>query len=94
MKNFDDFMAFSTATRKKISWYPELMTHETEELSVKDILRASAELKLSIYAMGDLVLKEIRKNYKKIVACHPHWSQATLEEYSRGCVEWILQSHF
>jgi len=72
LKSFRDFMVFSDLIRKRVSYYPEAITHETAEMRREDIVKASVYLKLEIFKRRSKIIKNFKRKFlKNIVARHP-----------------------
>jgi len=86
-KSFKDFMVFSNLIRKKISFYPEAITHETDKMKREDIAKASVYLKTEIFKRKNKILNNFRRKFlKKILENHPNFS----ENYLMSILEAIL----
>ncbi|MHA1386577.1 MAG: B12-binding domain-containing radical SAM protein [Candidatus Helarchaeota archaeon] len=80
LKEFQDFFTFSSTKRNINSWYPSVITHETENLKVDDVLKKSLELKRFITANNNLILKIQAKHLKNYIKFHPKFNENTLLE--------------
>jgi len=78
MRSFADFMAFSTTRLRRNAEYPELITHETAHLSVRDIIRFSTILREFILVNKRRVLDVMRREGANFVSLHPLWSMQKL----------------
>lgn len=65
MRSFEDYTVFSRTPLRPNAWYPELVTHETTNFSVKDILKASFLLRMLIYRRRDYILSRLMKVHDK-----------------------------
>lgn len=88
LKSFKDFMIFSNLTRKRISHYPEAITHETIKMNREEIINASIYLKLEIYKRRKKIIKNFKNKFlKKIVSHHPYFAS----EQMLNIIETILR---
>jgi radical SAM superfamily enzyme YgiQ (UPF0313 family) len=78
MRSFEDFMTFSKIRLRRNAEYPELITHETNHLEVRDIIRVSTVLREFIVTNKRRVMDVMRKGGQKFVSLHPRWSMKQL----------------
>ncbi|MBU7042220.1 MAG: B12-binding domain-containing radical SAM protein [Theionarchaea archaeon] len=73
LHTFEDFSIYSQVKKKQWAWYPELISHSTEEQSVEEILMSSITLKLASLECRDIILKAIKPLEKMFYNRHPDW---------------------
>ncbi len=78
LKKFQDFFTFSTTQRNIDSWYPSVITHETENFTVRDILKKSLELKKFISSKTNPILTYQMKNLENYFKFHPKFDENIL----------------
>lgn len=75
LHTFEDFAAFSEMKRKPWAWYPELLSHYTEEQSAEEILMNSIQLKLTAINCREEILAAVKPLEKKLYDRHPEWAE-------------------
>lgn len=75
MHTFEDFAVYSDTEKKQWAWYPELISHHTEEQSVEDILMNSINLKLASLECRETILTAIKPLEQKLYDRHPDWAE-------------------
>jgi len=81
LKSFEDFAVFSDLVRKKASWYPEAVSHETDRMNQDDIIKASIYLKSEIFQQKEKIIRRFERKYlKKVTECHPQLPREWLIE--------------
>ncbi len=75
LKKFQDFFSFSSTKRNLNSWYPSVITHETANFSVNDILKKSLEIKRFITSNGELILEHQQQNLENYLRFHPKFDE-------------------
>ncbi|MFX0142049.1 MAG: B12-binding domain-containing radical SAM protein [Candidatus Hodarchaeota archaeon] len=80
LKKFQDFFTFSTTIRNINAWYPSVITHETENFTVNDILKKSIELKRFISNHSNLILTHQKKNLENYFRFHPKFDENILKQ--------------
>ncbi|NVM00799.1 MAG: radical SAM protein [Candidatus Helarchaeota archaeon] len=78
LKKFQDFFTFSTTQRNIDSWYPSVITHETENFTINDILKKSLELKKFISTNSNLILTHQMNNLENYFKFHPKFDENKL----------------
>lgn len=72
---FEDFSVYSDSKKKPWAWYPELLSHYTEEQSIEDILMNSIRMKLAALECRETILEAIKPLEKKLYDRHPDWAE-------------------
>jgi len=81
LESFEDFEVFSDLVRKKVSWYPNAVSHETDRMNRDDIIKASIYLKSEIFRQKKKIVNRFKRKYlKKVIGCHPQLSREWLIE--------------
>jgi anaerobic magnesium-protoporphyrin IX monomethyl ester cyclase len=89
MHTFEDYSVYSDFKKKKWAWYPELISHYTEEQSVEDILMNAMKLKIASLECRDTVLEATRQLKKKLYDRHPDWAE---EDRMYKSIDYALKS--
>lgn len=94
LRTFREYCSYSTTQRNLNSWYPDVITHETENFTVNDILKKSLELKRYILANLDLILKNQKKNLKYYFKFHPKFDQNVLLQRNKLVLNLLKYTFF
>ncbi|MEM2703441.1 MAG: radical SAM protein [Candidatus Bathyarchaeia archaeon] len=94
-KSFKDFMIFSNLTRKRVSFYPEAITHETNKMSRENIAKASIYLKTEIFKRKNGILSNFKRKFlKTVLKYHPSFNEAYLMNVLEAVLSRQLESFF
>ncbi|MEM2703670.1 MAG: radical SAM protein [Candidatus Bathyarchaeia archaeon] len=94
-KSFKDFMVFSNLIRKRISFYPEAITHETNKMSREDIAKAAIYLKTEIFKRKNEILNNFKRKFlKTILKYHSNFNEAYLMDVLEAILSRQLESFF
>jgi radical SAM superfamily enzyme YgiQ (UPF0313 family) len=95
VKTFEDFTVYSNVWEKAISWYPEAVSHETENMTRYDILKAAFDLKLEVYKRSDEIVQNFIKNYaENVLSYHSTLTVPLLEQIIRENLKNLLKTFF
>jgi len=95
LKSFKDFMIFSNLTRKKISHYPEAITHETIKMNREEIINASIYLKLEIYKRREKIIRNFRRKFlKNIISHHSYFTSEQILNIIKTILSIQLESFY
>lgn len=75
LHTFEDFSVYSDLKRKQWAWYPELLSHYTEEQSVENILMNSVRMKLAVINSRETILQAVKPLQKNLYDRHPEWAE-------------------
>ena len=78
LNKFQDFFSYSSTIRNQNSWYPQVITHETEYFTINEILKKSLEIKRFISARKDIILNYQKENLKNYFKFHPKFNENIL----------------
>lgn len=95
LKSFEDFTIYSNVWEKAVSWYPEAVSHETENMTRYDILKASFDLKIYVYRRSKDIVKNFIENYAEtVISYHPELTVNLLEQIIRENLKNLLKAFF
>jgi radical SAM superfamily enzyme YgiQ (UPF0313 family) len=95
VKTFEDFTIYSNVWAKAVSWYPEAVSHETENMNRYDILKSSFDLKLEVYKRSEEIIQNFIKNYaEQVISFHPTFTVNLLEQLIRENFKNLLKTFF
>ncbi|MFX1326430.1 MAG: radical SAM protein, partial [Promethearchaeota archaeon] len=94
LKKFQDFFTFSTTKRNMNSWYPSVITHETQHFTINDILKKALELRRYISSKSDLILTYQKKNLENYVKFHPKFDENVLLQRIKMVLNLIKYTFF
>lgn len=95
LKTFEDFTVYSTLWEKAIAWYPEAVSHETENMTRYDILKAAFDLKLEVYKRSTDIIQNFMQTYADTVTSrHPNLTAPVLEQIIRENLKNLLKAFF
>ncbi|MEM1542921.1 MAG: radical SAM protein [Ignisphaera sp.] len=92
-KSFRDYMAFSNTEHNPNAWYPNLITHETKNFGVYDILKIAFMLRMLIKRSSNLILEKAKENSKIYAEYHPHLSLSEVETRVKSSIS-VIQGSF
>ena len=95
VKTFEDFTIYSNVWEKAVSWYPEAISHETENMTRYDILKASFDLKLEVYKRSEEIVTNFINNYaEQVISFHSTLTVNLLEQIIRENLKNLLKAFF
>ncbi len=62
LNSFEDYLRFSTEKFNRNAYYPQLITHETNLMTVYDILNAVDQFKTDIIKNQELIIRKVEEN--------------------------------
>lgn len=92
-KSFKDYMAFSNTEHNPNAWYPNLITHETENFKIYDILKMAFMLRMLIKKNLNLILEKAKDNSKMYAKYHQHLTLSEIEERIKSNIS-VIQGSF
>jgi radical SAM superfamily enzyme YgiQ (UPF0313 family) len=95
VKTFEEFTVYSNIWEKAISWYPEAVSHETENMTRYDILKAAFDLKLEVYKRSDEIVQNFIQKYAvNVLSYHSTLTVPLLEQIIRENLKNLLKAFF
>lgn len=94
LRNFKDYMQFSTETSNKNGYYPHCITHETELMDTFDILKHVNTLKTTIIQHKDTILRKLEENKQYYASAQPKLYEDLITQRIKMSLDLIRTSFF
>ncbi|NVM53114.1 MAG: cobalamin B12-binding domain-containing protein [Candidatus Helarchaeota archaeon] len=94
LSSFQDYLRFSTEKFNRNAYYPPLVTHETNLMTIYDILKAVNEIKTLILHNEDIILEKLEENKKYYLRVHPKLYEPPLIQRTEASLKYIRSTFF
>ncbi|MFX1298533.1 MAG: B12-binding domain-containing radical SAM protein [Promethearchaeota archaeon] len=94
LNSFKDYMVFSTEKANRSAYYAHCITHETDSMSIYDILKAVNDLKTLILHEREVIFEKLEENKKYYQSAKPNLYEDMMIQRARIRLKQIRGSFY